>query len=205
MIDIIQTEQFSHWLHKLKEPLGKVGVLARIKRAQGGNFGDHKMLPNTGGIHEMRIFKGNGYRVYYAKQGETLYLLLMIVKLLILIRLAPYGNKLRMTQRRIPMTKIRTSCFDVAEYLTDETLIYAYLNEVLTDGSPSEFIQALNDVARAKGMNELAEKTGIRRESLYKTLQSKKPRFDTMLKIIDGMGLQLTLVPKQESSQLEHL
>ena len=103
------------------------------------------------------------------------------------------------------MTKIKTSRFDVAEYLTDETLIYAYLNEVLTDGSPSEFIQALNDVARAKGMNELADKTGIRRESLYKTLQSKKPRFDTMLKIIDGMGLQLTLVPKQESSQLEHL
>ena len=45
-------------------------------------------------------------------------------------------------------------------------------------------------------MNELAEKTGIRRESLYKTLQSEKPRFDTMLKIIDGMGLQVTLTPK---------
>lgn len=77
MIDINQTEQFSHWLHKLKDSLGKVGVLARIKRAQGGNFGDHKILPNTGGIYEMRIFKGNGYRVYYAKQGETLYLLLI--------------------------------------------------------------------------------------------------------------------------------
>ncbi|MGP4713826.1 MULTISPECIES: addiction module antidote protein [unclassified Psychrobacter] len=96
------------------------------------------------------------------------------------------------------MTNIKTSRFDVAEYLTDETLISAYLNEALTDGAPSEFIQALNDVARAKGMNELAEKTGIRRESLYKTLQSEKPRFDTMLKIIDGMGLQLTLNPKVE-------
>lgn len=94
------------------------------------------------------------------------------------------------------MTNIKTSTFDVAEYLTDETLINAYLNEVLADGMSSEFIQALNDVAKAKGMNELAEKTGIRRESLYKTLRSEKPRFDTMLKIIDGMGLQVTLTPK---------
>ena len=51
--------------------------MARIKRAQGGNFGDHKPLANTNGIYEMRIFKGNGYRVYYAQQGDTLYLLLI--------------------------------------------------------------------------------------------------------------------------------
>tara|TARA_R110002051_G_scaffold324419_1_gene421547 strand:+ start:4486 stop:4746 length:261 start_codon:yes stop_codon:yes gene_type:complete len=61
MIEINQTEAFRRWLHKLKDPLGKVGILARIKRAQGGNFGDHKPLANTGGIYEMRIFKGNGY------------------------------------------------------------------------------------------------------------------------------------------------
>lgn len=100
------------------------------------------------------------------------------------------------------MTNIKTSRFDVAEYLTDETLINAYLNEVLTDGAPSEFIEALNDVAKAKGMNKLAENTGIRRESLYKTLRSEKPRFDTMLKIIDGMGLQVTLTPKASHEPL---
>ena len=100
------------------------------------------------------------------------------------------------------MTNIKTSRFDVAEYLTAETLINAYLNEALSDGAPSDFIQALNDVARAKGMNELAEKTGIRRESLYKTLRSEKPRFDTMLKIIDGMGLQVTLTPKASHEPL---
>ena len=92
----------------------------------------------------------------------------------------------------------KTGQFDVVEYLTDQTLIIAYLNEALAGGAPSEFIEALNDVAKAKGMNELAAKTGIRRESLYKTLRSEKPRFDTMLKIIDGMGLQVTLTPKAE-------
>ena len=94
------------------------------------------------------------------------------------------------------MTDSKISRFDVAEYLTDETLINTYLNESLIDGVPSDFIEALNDVARAKGMNELALKTGIRRESLYKTLQSEKPHFNTILKIIDGMGLQVTLTPK---------
>ena len=54
------------------------------------------------------------------------------------------------------MTNIKTSRFDVAEYLTDETLINAYLNEVVTDGAPTDFIQALNDVARARGINKLA-------------------------------------------------
>lgn len=92
----------------------------------------------------------------------------------------------------------------MAEYLTDETIINAYLNEILTDGMTSEFIQALNDVARTKGMNELAQKTEIGRESLYKTLQSKKPRFDTMLKIIDAMGLQVTLTPKPSIDSHPH-
>ena len=55
------------------------------------------------------------------------------------------------------MTNIKTSPFDVAEYLTDETLINAYLNEILAEGVPSEFIQALNDVTRAMGINKLVE------------------------------------------------
>lgn len=94
------------------------------------------------------------------------------------------------------MTKIEISRFDVAEMLTDEATIHAYLNDMLNEGTPQEFIQALNDVARARGMNDLAEKTGIRRESLYKTLTSEKPRFDTMIKIIHGLGLNLTLTPQ---------
>ncbi len=94
------------------------------------------------------------------------------------------------------MTNSEISRFDVAEYLIDETFINTYLNEALIDGVHSDFIEALNDVARAKGMNELALKIGIRHESLYNTLQSEKPHFDTMLKILDGMGLQVILTPK---------
>ena len=90
------------------------------------------------------------------------------------------NDKAELLNQSIELGKI--SDFDVVEYLTDETLIIAYLNEALAGGAPNDFIQALNDVARAKGMNELAE----------------KPHFDTMLKIINGMGLQVTLIPKAE-------
>lgn len=95
--------------------------------------------------------------------------------------------------------RIEISRFDVADYLTDETLIQGYLNEMLLEGTPSEFVQALNDVARARGMNEVAKGAGIGRESLYKTLTSSKPRFETLAKVLDSLGLQLQVVSKSAS------
>lgn len=92
---------------------------------------------------------------------------------------------------------VKTREFDAARYLKNEKMMAAYLATVLEEGTSEEFIQALNTVARAKGMSELAEKTGIGRESLYKTLSSEKPRFDTIFKIITALGLNLSIQPKQ--------
>lgn len=86
--------------------------------------------------------------------------------------------------------------FDAAEYLTNDELIALYLAETLKNGSDEEFIQALNTVARAKGMNELAKKAGIGRESLYQTLSSSKPRFETIRKILTALNLDLVTVVK---------
>jgi probable addiction module antidote protein len=86
--------------------------------------------------------------------------------------------------------------FDPANYLTDEATIEAYLNEMLADGTPTEFVQALNDVARARGMNEVAQGAGMGRTTLYKTLQSEKPRFESLAKVLDSLGLQLQVVSK---------
>lgn len=72
-----KTDQFLQWYNKLKDPIGKAGIAMRLARAEQGNFGDHKLLPNSGGIYEMRIFKGNGYRIYYAQSGDSVYLLLI--------------------------------------------------------------------------------------------------------------------------------
>lgn len=81
--------------------------------------------------------------------------------------------------------------FGAAEYLDSDELIALYLAETLKDGTDAEFIQALNTVARAKGMNEIAKKAGIGRESLYQTLSSSKPRFETVRKILDAMNIEL--------------
>ncbi|OPC96275.1 addiction module antidote protein, partial [Pasteurella multocida] len=80
--------------------------------------------------------------------------------------------------------KVELKPFDIAEYLDSEEMIAAYLSEILETGDTNEFISALGDVARARGMTELAAKTGLGRESLYKTLShGSKPRFDTIMKI----------------------
>ena len=56
---------------------------------------------------------------------------------------------------------------------------------------------ALGDVARAKGMTKIAEKAGLGRESLYKSLSSEgNPRFSTVLKVVDALGFQLSIKPK---------
>ncbi|HKT26582.1 type II toxin-antitoxin system RelE/ParE family toxin [Dyella sp.] len=74
MNEINQTEEFAAWLQNLRDNAGKAKIIGRLKRASHGNFGDVKHFD---GISEMRIDFGPGYRVYYAKEGKTVYLLLM--------------------------------------------------------------------------------------------------------------------------------
>lgn len=74
MYEIRKTDIFIQWLVSLRDTKGKIAIARRIDRAEFGNFGDCKML--GGGINEMRIPVGPGYRVYYAKEGNTVYILL---------------------------------------------------------------------------------------------------------------------------------
>lgn len=92
----------------------------------------------------------------------------------------------------MPMEKIKIKVFDVAEHLDSDEMIAEYLAATLEDGSADEFIAALSDVARARGMTQLAQQTGLSRESLYKTLSpGAKPRFETIMKITTALGLSL--------------
>lgn len=72
MYVVNQTKEFRAWLGKLKDFAARARVLLRIKRAEAGNFGDFKSL--GGGLWEMRIDYGPGYRVYYGRDGEVTYL-----------------------------------------------------------------------------------------------------------------------------------
>lgn len=75
MYQIKQTTIFQQWLKGIKDPIAKISIIKRIERAALGNFGDHKTLTGANGISEMRIDTGKGYRVYYAKIGDIVYLL----------------------------------------------------------------------------------------------------------------------------------
>lgn len=82
--------------------------------------------------------------------------------------------------------------FDMAEHIKTEADIAAYLNLVLEEGDGAELAHALGVIARAKGMAEIAEKSGITREALYKALRpNAQPRFDTVHKVMQAMGVKL--------------
>ncbi len=86
--------------------------------------------------------------------------------------------------------------FDAADYLDNEAVIAEYLTAALEDPNPEVFLAAVADVAKARGMTQLAKDTGLGRESLYKALApGAKPRYDTILKLLHGLGVKLHAEP----------
>ncbi|MET1084140.1 MAG: addiction module antidote protein [Burkholderiales bacterium] len=90
------------------------------------------------------------------------------------------------------MVKTQTRSWDVVEHLETEEDMAAYLEAALEDGDPALIAAALGDIARAKGMTQIARETGLGRESLYKALSpGGNPEFATVLKVIKALGLRL--------------
>ena len=84
--------------------------------------------------------------------------------------------------------------FDMAESLKTEEDIVIYLNMVLEDNDPAELAHALGVIAKAKGMTQIAKEAGIGREALYKALRhDSAPRFDTINRVVNALGLKLTV------------
>jgi probable addiction module antidote protein len=94
------------------------------------------------------------------------------------------------------MRKVKTTPWDAADYLTNDQKIAAYLEAVFEDGDPALVAAALGDVARAKGMTQIAQAAGLGRESLYKALSPEgNPEFATVLKVIRALGFTLSIEP----------
>ena len=89
------------------------------------------------------------------------------------------------------MSKTQTKTWDITDHLKTETDMVAYLDAALEEGDASLIAAALGDIARAKGMSQIAKDTGLGRESLYKTLSpTGNPEFATVLKVMGALGLQ---------------
>ncbi len=82
--------------------------------------------------------------------------------------------------------------FDAAEYLDSEEAVAAYLTAMIEEGDPAMLAAALGDIARARGMSEIAKASGLTREALYKALRpNAQPRFDTVSRVCAALGVRL--------------
>lgn len=92
------------------------------------------------------------------------------------------------------MAKTVTSRYDVSEHLRTPEEMAAYLEACIEEakGDAAFIAKALGDIARAKGMSQVARDAGLSRESLYKALSGERnPNFDTILKVINALGIRL--------------
>lgn len=93
---------------------------------------------------------------------------------------------------------IKTKIFDAAKYLDNDETIAEYLNLALEDSNPEMLLLAIGNIARARGMAQVAQDSGLGRESLYKALSDgAKPRYDTVLKVMRALGVKLHAEPIQ--------
>ena len=96
------------------------------------------------------------------------------------------------------MAKTKTTKYDVAEHLRTPEEMAAYLEACLEEanGDAAFIAKALGDIARAKGMTQVARDAGLSRESLYKALSGERtPGFDTILKVVQALGIELHAAP----------
>ena len=94
------------------------------------------------------------------------------------------------------MAKTKTLPYDAAEHLETEDDIIAYLEAALEDGDPAVIVHAIGNIARARGMSQIARDAGLGRASLYKALSPEgNPEFATVLKVVKALGIRLHAEP----------
>jgi probable addiction module antidote protein len=96
--------------------------------------------------------------------------------------------------------KITYKVFDAATYLDNDAVIAEYLSAAAEDSNPDVFVAALGDVAKARGMAQIAKESGLGRESLYKALSAgSHPRFETVKSVLRALGVKFAVVAEDGS------
>ncbi len=188
---------FGEWLAKLKDVRAQAKIIIRLDRVAVGNFADCK--PLRGGLCELRIDWGPGYRVYYAMLGKSCVLLLV------------GGDKTGLRHRegahlsRRPQREGQKDMKRKASISHDEAVIrelrdnprfaVEYLKAALEqDSEPRVLLIALRRVVQARGIAKVAKTAGVERESLYRALSKHgNPRLSTLAAVTKAVGLRLTV------------
>ena len=101
---------------------------------------------------------------------------------------------MRKASKRKRSKPLKLAPFDASEFLDSEEVIAEYLAVALEDPNPDVFLLAVANVAKARGLAEVARASGLGRESLYKALApGAKVRYETVRKILDSLGVKLTI------------
>lgn len=89
---------------------------------------------------------------------------------------------------------VKTAKWDAAEFLDSEEKVFAYIEAAFEDGDPAVITAALGDIARARGMTQIANEAGVSRVSLYRALSAEgNPEFSTVLKVMKALGLNVSV------------
>ena len=96
------------------------------------------------------------------------------------------------------MMGLKTTRFDPADYIETAEDVRFYLEAAMEGNDPKHIASALGDVARSKGMTEIARKTGLGRQALYNALsENGNPTLETLTAVLDALGLELSVQPKK--------
>lgn len=195
-------EPFTEWLAAMRDKVAQARIRVRLRHVQSGNFGDSK--PVGEGVIELRVHVGPGYRVYCARYGKSVVLLLCggdKADQAVDIKSAK-GNVVEM-EAEARMSKLKGTVShherEVAELRADRELATEYLKAAMESlDNPDDRaagLLALRTVAEAYGgLGVVAAEAGISRETLYRTLSPKgNPTLKTLLAVLKTVGLRLSV------------
>lgn len=193
--------EFTTWLDDLADAQVRGVVVARIKRLERGLMGD--VEPVGEGVSELRHTR-------WLRLARVLHTARWAAHRVACWRLQANAEERHKTRqstgciagltgetnmsKRIKVADLPE--FDAAPYLDSETSIAAYLTDILEANDAGLLAAALGDIARARGMAEIAKSAGITREALYKALRpDSAPRFDTVSRVCAALGVRLVAQP----------
>ena len=195
-MELIRSPEFDAWLSGLRDVQGRLQAIRRLDRLGNGNPGDTR--PVGGGVSELRIDVGPGYRVYYIRRSTTLIIVLAggdknsQARDIVSAKRIAHGGGTRVTPE--------WAAYDSADYLTDAELVRGYLTLVLEENDADELPRAFVTISRAAGLPAFADEIGIdpvRMRTGFGDLHA----FDAplMLLVIRAIGSRLTPVEAERA------